>query len=305
MPPVRAQRERREQQGGQAERLVGRRRRVHDGRDSLSQSPRRACLGDRHCPPKRPRRPAAFLGGSVGEQRRVEFAAGAGDQPGAGHAVDGNGRQSPSWTAVSSRVLPSTVISTCVRAGSASSSAGPVSVSSRVTSAAAASSRSGSSTAVTNASGSAPSPAMPPREGESGSANGSRRTGTWPDRASISLASAGMAPASSSARVRDQPTVPVVDRMLGESLTATTAANPTPKRPTVLPLDTSPRLLDARSVDRASTPAASSGAPVFHATRTPSRSVSRSRPGTPPRTAASAAFCASSTTTRSRYPPSA
>ena len=35
MPPVGAQRERREQQGGQAERLVGRRRRVHDGGDPV------------------------------------------------------------------------------------------------------------------------------------------------------------------------------------------------------------------------------------------------------------------------------
>ncbi len=106
-------------------------------------------------------------------------------------------------------------------------------------------------------------------------------------------------------RVRDQPTGPVADWMRGASLTATTAANPTPKRPTVPPPAASPRLLDARSVDSASTPAASSGAPVFSATSTPSRSVSRSRPGTPARTAASAAFCASSTTTRSRYPPSA
>lgn len=52
-----------------------------------------------------------------------------------------------------------------------------------------------------------------------------------------------------------------------------------------------------------STPAASSGAPVLAATRTPSRRVSRSRPGTPALAAASAAFCASSTTSRSRYPP--
>ena len=98
--------------------------------------------------------------------------------------------------------------------------------------------------------------------------------------------------------------------MRGESLTATTAANPTPNRPTVAASPASPnpawsRLLEARSVDSASTPAASSGAPVLEATSVPSRSVSRSLPGTPARAAASAAFCASSTTTRSRYPPSA
>lgn len=45
------------------------------------------------------------------------------------------------------------------------------------------------------------------------------------------------------------------------------------------------------------------GAPVLAATRTPSRSVRRSRPGVPARAEASAAFWASSTTSRSRYPP--
>jgi hypothetical protein len=93
--------------------------------------------------------------------------------------------------------------------------------------------------------------------------------------------------------------------MRGASLTATTAANPTPNRPTVCACAESSRLLDARSVDSASTPAASSGAPVLAAISVPPRSVSRSLPGTPARAAASAAFCASSTMTRSRYPPSA
>ena len=54
--------------------------------------------------------------------------------------------------------------------------------------------------------------------------------------------------------------------------------------------------LDAAGVEALSTLRASS---------VPSRSVSSSRPGIPARAAASAAFCASSTTTRSRYPPSA
>ena len=61
-------------------------------------------------------------------------------------------------------------------------------------------------------------------------------------------------------------------------MTASTAENPTPKRPTVSPS----RLAEARRVASASTPAASSGAPVFAATRTARRrSVrrSRSRPG--------------------------
>ena len=96
-----------------------------------------------------------------------------------------------------------------------------------------------------------------------------------------------------------------LDQWFDRALTATTAANPTPNRPTVPSVVSASRLLEARNVDSAATPAASSGAPVLAATRVPPRSVSRSRPGTPPRTAASAAFWASSTTTRSRYPPSA
>ena len=113
-----------------------------------------------------------------------------------------------------------------------------------------------------------------------------------------------MARTRSRVRARDQLTLPAAVWMRGVSLTATTAAKPTPNRPTA-PSPAPPRLLDARSVDSASTLAASSGAPVLTATRTPSRSVSRSFPGTPARAAASAAFCASSTMTRSRYPPSA
>ncbi|MFD0540249.1 hypothetical protein ACFQY7_47140 [Actinomadura luteofluorescens] len=62
-------------------------------------------------------------------------------------------------------------------------------------------------------------------------------------------------------------------------------------------------MAEARSVERASTPAASSGAPVFAAISSgspPVRSVRARRPGTAARRAASAAFCASSMTTRSR-----
>jgi hypothetical protein len=101
VPPVRAQRERREQQRREAERLVGRHRRVHDGRDPHGQpSGRPAARGrarrppglDRDGPADRPRCPAAFLGGPVGEQRRVELTGRAGDLPPAGHAARGDGR---------------------------------------------------------------------------------------------------------------------------------------------------------------------------------------------------------------------
>jgi hypothetical protein len=85
--------------------------------------------------------------------------------------------------------------------------------------------------------------------------------------------------------------------MDGSSLTATTAAKPTPNRPVEA---VSSRLAEARSVLSDSTPSASSGAPVLAAVSAPSRRAKRIRPGTPARAAASAAFCASSMTTRSR-----
>ncbi len=139
-----------------------------------------------------------------------------------------------------------------------------------------------------------------PSGGVPSAANGSRSTGRCPDRAANSAASAGMPSASSLAAARDQATAPVTEQMRGSSLTATAAAKPTPNRPTAASSGPDPRLAEARSVDRAATPAASSGAPVFAATSVPSLSVSRSRPPTLSRAAASAAFCASSTTTRSR-----
>ncbi|MCR6705557.1 MAG: hypothetical protein NVV66_13000 [Cellulomonas sp.] len=98
-------------------------------------------------------------------------------------------------------------------------------------------------------------------------------------------------------------TAPVAETTLISSDTARTAANPTPYRPTT-PGPPWSRFAEARIEDSAATPASSSGAPVFAATSVVPTSVrasrSRSRPGTPARTAASAAFCASSTTTRSR-----
>nr|WP_052748463.1 hypothetical protein [Cellulomonas sp. FA1] len=98
-------------------------------------------------------------------------------------------------------------------------------------------------------------------------------------------------------------TAPVVEQTTTSSATARTAANPTPNRPTSRVLV--PRLADARSDASDATPGASSGAPVFAATSTglpssPCARRSSSRPGVPARVAASAAFCASSTTTRSR-----
>jgi hypothetical protein len=81
----------------------------------------------------------------------------------------------------------------------------------------------------------------------------------------------------------------------GESVTASTAAKPTPNWPTLSPA----RLADARSAASAVTPAASSGAPVFAARNSPPLMLTRKYPGTPARWAASAAFCASSTSSRS------
>ena len=197
-----------------------------------------------------------------------------------------------SLAAVSVRVALSPSIVTSARAGSASSSAGPVSASSRSTSSQALASRSGSVTTVSK-----------PSRGLPSAGNGSRSTGTLPSRAASSSASAGIPSASSRDSPRDQRTAPPADAMAGESLTATAAAKPTPNRPVVASVRS--RLAEARSVASASTPAASSGAPVFAAVSVPSRNCSLSLPGRPARRAASAAFCASSTTIRSRYPPSA
>jgi hypothetical protein len=93
-----------------------------------------------------------------------------------------------------------------------------------------------------------------------------------------------------------------VDRTAGSSLTASTAAKPTPNLPT---LPGSSRFAEARRLASAWTPASSSGAPVLAARSTaapsgPAVSSSRRRPGTPARAAASAAFWASSTSSRSR-----
>jgi hypothetical protein len=111
-------------------------------------------------------------------------------------------------------------------------------------------------------------------------------------------------------------TPPEVESTDTSSATARTAANPTPNRPTT-PMPAWPcgallgatvgppsRLADARIDASDATPASSRGSPVFAAMSTsPSgvdASLSSNRPGTPARVAASAAFWASSTSTRSR-----
>jgi hypothetical protein len=75
----------------------------------------------------------------------------------------------------------------------------------------------------------------------------------------------------------------------GAADTASTAAKPTPNRPTEV---SSSRFADARSEASAATPAASSGRPVLATRSSRSTTVTRSLPSRP---AASAAFCASST----------
>lgn len=126
--------------------------------------------------------------------------------------------------------------------------------------------------------------------------NGNRNTGTAPRRRSASSANPGITATSSRVACADQRTAPAWEWISGASDTVSVAAKPTPNRPTEDPA----RLADARSVDNACTPAASSGAPVFAAVNTPSHNVNRSRPGNCARPAASEAFCASSTTNRSR-----
>ncbi len=137
---------------------------------------------------------------------------------------------------------------------------------------------------------------------------GRRSAGSEPSRRATSAANAGLdgarAPSARVVSARENRTPPVVERTATSSATDRTAAKPTPKRPTGDVAPRASRLADARNEARDVTPSASSGTPVFAATSTawPSTVLSRSSrwPGTPPRVAASAAFCASSTTTRSR-----
>src|SRR5690606_10090140 len=113
--------------------------------------------------------------------------------------------------------------------------------------------------------------------------------------------SPGTAAAAAAASARDQRTPPVLDSTAGSSDTASTAAKPTPKRPPVR----SPRFAEARSGARPSTPAGSSGAPVFAARSVHPSRARGGRPSVPAGCAAPAAFCAGSMTTLSRYAPRA
>ncbi len=193
-------------------------------------------------------------------------------------------------------------MTTSARPGRARSNASSTAASRRFVRSSAEPSRSGRTTTVSYESGALPS-----------AANGSRSSGTWPSRRRNSSCRPGSSTASERASASDQRTPPVRLRTAGSSLTARTAAKPMPKRPTTAS-GASSRLAEARSVDSDSTAAASSGAPVFAAARQAVESgsagsascrVSRSRPGAPARVAASAAFWASSTTRRSRWPPRA
>lgn len=93
---------------------------------------------------------------------------------------------------------------------------------------------------------------------------------------------------------------PVDERSSTSSLTERTAENPTPNRP-VTPSSAS-TLFDARSAVSACTPDSSSGRPVFATVSVRPSTSTHKEPWTPSRAAASAAFCASSVSRRSRYP---
>jgi hypothetical protein len=173
------------------------------------------------------------------------------------------------------RTAPSTTTSIRVSPGRASSSSAG-SASRAAATPARVPGRNGRTTSVAKPSGGAPA-----------AGHGSRSTGTAPSRRASSAASPGSASTSARVRAALNCTPPVVERTAGWSLTARTAANPTPNRPT---LAASSRFADARRVASPWTPASSSGAPVFAARTISPSSSSRSRPGTPARTAASAAF---------------
>ena len=122
-----------------------------------------------------------------------------------------------------------------------------------------------------------------PAPGCSSSGHTSRSTGIGPSAASSALV-----------RAAENATEPVLESTFGASVTASTAVNPTPNRPT-------PSVLaEARRAVSACTPGVSSGAPVLATRSAPSTRRTVSAPAIPARLAASAAFWASSVSTRSR-----
>ncbi len=155
-PPRRVEREGRQQQRGQVQRVVRRRRGVDD-RGRAGGQRRRRPVSHRDGPGDRPARTVPFLDRTVGEQR-VRPAAPSGRRRASGSAAASSAIRTdgPSRRATSSRTTPSTTISTRSRPGRASSSASSTPASRRATSATAAPSRSGSTTAVSNPSGGAP-----------------------------------------------------------------------------------------------------------------------------------------------------
>ncbi len=130
-------------------------------------------------------------------------------------------------------------------------------------------SRSGSRTSVSKPSGTV-----------SSVGHTSRRTGTRSSR-----------PMASRVRAAENSTPPDRETTRGASVTVSTAANPTPNRPTPC------CLAEARREASEATPAWSSARPVLATCSSRPASWTRNRPPCP---AASAAFCASSTSTRSR-----
>jgi hypothetical protein len=123
----------------------------------------------------------------------------------------------------------------------------------------------------------------------------SRRTGGRPPRRASSARNAGSPDTAAAVRSAENCTPPEREITRGASVTPSTAAKPTPNRPTLSPV----RFAEARNAASAATPAPSSGAPVFAARSSFPSMLTRRYPGTPARCAASAAFCASSTSNRS------
>lgn len=123
------------------------------------------------------------------------------------------------------RVPDSVSTTTSSRPGRARRRESSMASMSRAASACAAASRSGRITTVSYGSGAEPS-----------AANGSLSNGTWPSRRRSSSPRPGLCRAVSAARPRasasDQRTPPVRPTTAGSSVTARTAANPTPNRPT-------------------------------------------------------------------------
>lgn len=265
------QRQGRDEQGGHAERLVAGGGRVHDGGGARPGGRSVGAYGDG--PGDRPVRAQPLLDGPVGEQVGGEVAVRGGAAP-AGDAVAGvgdHGEVAVGAAAHGAGRVVADLDDDLLQAGQGE--------------------QQGVVDAVQQPLGEVGGGGVAQRQDDGGvvrvgggalGGEGSRSSGTCPSRRRISSPRPGLCRAVSCARsrasARDQRTPPCRPTTAGSSVTASTAAKPTPNRPTAR--SGVSRLAEARSVDSDSTPAASSGAPVFAATRTPSRRVSRRRPGT-------------------------